>query len=92
MAASKSIKTPPRGFTEKFLENDGKLPIPDRQALYRREQRQYCLIGGAAGIIAGALLVGLGAEPAWAGWLVGALGLVSLWFGRPRPPLNRTRR
>ena len=77
-----------RRIVDRVLEQDGKLPIPDKHALYRRERRQYQVIGGAAGVVAAALLIGLGAEPAWFGWLVGAGSVVALYFGRPKPPIN----
>jgi ubiquinone biosynthesis protein len=80
-----------RKLVDQVLDTAGQLPIPDRQALYRRELRQYQLIGGAAALIAAALLIGLAAEPAWVGWLVGAVGLVALFLGRPRPPVKRNR-
>ena len=77
-----------RRLVDQVLANDGKLPIPDRQAMYRRERRQYQVIGGAAGIVAAALLIGLDADPGWLGWLIGAGSLVGLYVGRPRPPVN----
>lgn len=86
------LPTVARRLVDQVLQNDSGLPIPSRDALYRRERRQYRVIGGVAGIVAGALLIGLGAEPDWVGWLVGAIGLVSLYLGRPRPPLARRSR
>ena len=83
------LPTVGRRLVDQVLENDGKLPIPDRQVMYRRERRQYQVIGGAAGLIAGTLLIGLDAQPAWIGWLVGAFGLITIYLGRPKPPLNR---
>jgi len=53
------LPTVTRRLIDQVLTNDGKLPIPDRQAMYRRERRQYRVIAGAAGIVAGALLIGL---------------------------------
>lgn len=38
---------------------------------------------GAALLISGALLIGLGAEPPWPGWLMGALGLLLMMLARP---------
>jgi len=78
-----------RRLVDQALASDGKLPIPDRRALYRRERRQFRVIAGAAGIIAGALLLGLDAGPAWAGWGLGVVGVFGLYLGRPKPPLDR---
>jgi ubiquinone biosynthesis protein len=83
------LPTVARQLVDQVLQNDGALPIPNRDALYRRERRQYQVIGGAAGIVAGAVLIGLDAEPQWVGWIVGVIGLISLYLGRPRPPLDR---
>jgi len=83
------LPTVARQLVDQVLQNDGALPIPSRDALYRRERRQYQVIGGAAGIVAGAVLIGLDAEPQWVGWSVGVIGLISLYLGRPRPPLDR---
>ncbi len=80
-----------RRLVDQVLANDGQLPIPDRQTMHKRERRQYRVIAGAAGLIAGALLVGLDAKPEWVGWAVGAIGLITLYLGRPRPPLDRNR-
>ena len=85
------LPTVARKLVDQVLETDGKLPIPNRQAMHQREVRQYQLIGGAAGLIAAALMIGLDAEPVWAGWLVGAAGLISIALGRPKPPVNRSR-
>lgn len=78
-----------RRLVDQALANDGKLPIPDRQAIYRRERRQFRVIAGAAGIMAGALLIGLDAGPDWVGWGLGAAGVFGLYLGRPKPPLDR---
>jgi ubiquinone biosynthesis protein len=83
------LPTVARKLVDQVLETDGKLPIPDRQAMYRRELRQYQLIGGTAALIAAALMIGLGAQPAWAGWLLGVAAIVTLIIGRPKPPLKR---
>ncbi len=80
-----------RKLVDQVLDTAGQLPIPDRQMMYRRELRQYQLIGGAAALIAAALMIGLAAEPAWVGWLIGAAGLIVLFLGRPRPPVKRNR-
>lgn len=87
-----NLPTVARRLVDEALENGGKPPIPDQHALYRRERRQYQVIGGAAGIVAAALLVGLGAEPVWLGWAVGAVSLVALFLGRPKPPVNDARK
>ncbi len=78
-----------RRLVDQALASEGKLPIPDRLTMHRRERRQYRVIVGAAGIIAGALLIGLDAGPEWVGWGVGAIGAVALYLGRPKPPLGR---
>jgi len=57
--------------------------------MYRRERRQYQVIGGAAGLVAGALLIGLDAKPEWVGWAVGIVAFITLYLSRPKPPLNR---
>jgi len=83
------LPTVARTLVDQALEADGRLPIPDRQTMYRRAIRQYQLIGGAAGLIAAALLIGLDADPAWVGWLMGAAGLFAIFLGRPKPPVHR---
>ena len=85
------LPTVARKLVDQVLEADGRLPIPDRQTMHQREIRQYQLIGGSAGLIAAALMIGLQAEPTWVGWLLGAAGLVTIFLGRPRPPLTRNR-
>lgn len=85
------LPTVARTLVDQALEADGRLPIPDRQTMYRRAIRQYRLIGGAAGLIAAALLIGLDADPAWVGWLIGAAGLFAIFLGRPKPPVHRNR-
>lgn len=85
------MPTVARRLVDQVLANEGKLPVPDRQVMYRRERRQYLVIGGAAGLIAGALLIGLDARPEWIGWAVGAISLIALALGRPKPPLDRGR-
>ncbi|HJP37611.1 MAG TPA: ubiquinone biosynthesis regulatory protein kinase UbiB [Gammaproteobacteria bacterium] len=78
-----------RRLIDQVLAAESKSPIPDQQSLYRRERRQYRVIGGAAGIVAGALLIGLDANPKWVGWVVGVVSIIALYLGRPKPPLNR---
>jgi ubiquinone biosynthesis protein len=85
------LPTVARTLVDQALETDGRLPIPDRQTMYLRAIRQYRLIGGAAGLIAAALLIGLDADPAWVGWLIGAAGLFAIFLGRPKPPVHRNR-
>jgi len=80
------LPTVTRRLIDQVLANEGKLPIPDRQTIYRRERRQYQVIGGATGIIAGALLIGLDAKPDWIGWVISAVGLITLYLGRPKSP------
>jgi ubiquinone biosynthesis protein len=46
-------------------------------------RQRYALGVGATLLIGGVLFVGLQAEPAWVGWLLGAAGLATLWSGRP---------
>jgi len=83
------LPTVARKLVDQVLEADGRLPIPDRQTMYRRAIGQYRLIGGAAALIAAALMIGLEAEPAWVGWLLGAAGLIAMFLGRPKPAVNR---
>ena len=85
------LPTVARRLVDQVLATQGKLPIPDRQTMHRRERRQYQVIVGAAGLVAGALLIGLDAKPEWVGWAVGTVGLIALYLGRPQPPLNRNR-
>lgn len=58
-------------------------PAPRRNMERERERRQFRVIGGAAGLVAGALLIGLNADPGWLGWLVGGGGLLAIYQGRP---------
>ncbi|MSR09375.1 MAG: ubiquinone biosynthesis regulatory protein kinase UbiB [Gammaproteobacteria bacterium] len=39
---------------------------------------------GGALVIAGAVWLGLDTPPLWVGWLLGATGLLTLWFGKPK--------
>ncbi len=75
-----------RRLVDQVLENEGKLPIPDRQVMYQRAQRQYLVFAGSALIVAAALLIGLDARPQWLGWITGGAGLIALYAGRPKPP------
>jgi ubiquinone biosynthesis protein len=51
-----------------------------------RPRETYALVAGGILLLAGALLIGLRADPGWLGWTLGAAGLVTLWSGRPAPP------
>jgi ubiquinone biosynthesis protein len=77
-----------RHLVDQVLANEGKLPLPDKEAIYRRERRQYLAVIGAGLVIAGAILVGLEHNPEWLGWLAGAAGLAALWSARPQPPTS----
>jgi ubiquinone biosynthesis protein len=85
------LPTVARRLVDQVIENDGRLPIPDQQAIYKRERRQYRVIAGAAALIAGVLFIGLGAEPIWLGWCVAALGVGIIYAARPKPPVNRNK-
>jgi ubiquinone biosynthesis protein len=75
-----------RRLVDQVLENEGKLPIPDRQVMHQRAQRQYLVFAGSALIVAAALLIGLDARPQWLGWMTGGAGLIALYAGKPKPP------
>jgi ubiquinone biosynthesis protein len=74
-----------RRVVDQILATENRQPEINQQVMHRRERRQYQVIGGAAGLIAGSLLIGLDAKPEWVGWLVGAAGLIALFLGRPKP-------
>ncbi|MAF83750.1 MAG: ubiquinone biosynthesis regulatory protein kinase UbiB [Gammaproteobacteria bacterium] len=80
-----------RRLIDQVLAAEVRPQTPDQKTLFRRERRQYQVIGGAAGIVAGALLIGLDADPEWVGWFIGAMSLITLYLGRPKPPLDRHR-
>jgi len=80
-----------RRVVDQILATEDRQPEINQQAMHRRERRQYQVIGGAAGLISGALLIGLDAQPEWVGWLVGTAGLIALFLGRPKPPLGGNR-
>ncbi len=48
-----------------------------------REPSRYWLGCGASLLVSGVLFLGLGIDPEWIGWSLGAAGLVALWAGRP---------
>jgi ubiquinone biosynthesis protein len=72
-----------RRLIEQVQEHDRSPQRPDLRRGRMRETRQYRAMAGAAGLVAGALLIGLDAEPLWLGWIVGAAGLLGLYAGRP---------
>jgi ubiquinone biosynthesis protein len=80
------IPTVARRVMDQAMETEGKLPIPDAQSMYRRSRAQFMAFTGAAGLVAGAVLIGLEAEPAWLGWVACASGLGAIFAGRPKPP------
>jgi len=80
-----------RRVVDQILATENRPPGINQQAMHRRERRQYQVIGGAAGLIAGALLIGLDARPEWVGWVIGAAGLIAIFLGRPKPPLGGNR-
>ncbi len=78
------LPTVARQLVDQVLDNEGRLPLPDPKVIRQRERRQFLVISGAALVVAGALLIGLNAQPAVLGWLTGAAGLVALFAGRPK--------
>ncbi len=78
------LPTVARQLVDQVLDNEGKLPLPDPKVIRERERRQFLVITGAALVVAGALLIGLNAQPAVLGWLTGGAGLVALFAGRPK--------
>lgn len=75
-----------RRLVDHALENEGRLPIPDKDQVFQKAQSQYLAIVGAILIVAATLLFGLSAKPVWLSWLTGCAGAVSLYMGRPRRP------
>ncbi len=73
-----------RQLVDQALMQKGQLPLPDPREIRTRERRQFLAVSGAALLVAGALLIGLQASPAWLGWISGGAGLTSLLAGRPR--------
>jgi ubiquinone biosynthesis protein len=80
-----------RRVVDQILTTEYRQPEINQRAIHRRERRQFQVIGGAAGLIAGALLIGLDARPEWVGWLIGTAGLIAIFLGRPKPPLGGNR-
>jgi ubiquinone biosynthesis protein len=73
-----------RRFVEQWSAPPATEPPPERQATQEDRERSYALTVGAVLVLASAILLGLGGEPRWAGWLSGIAGIISLWAGRPR--------
>ncbi len=65
------------------VEQDEKPIGPDRATLRRWARSRYLAFSGAAALLAGAVLLGFGVAPVWAGWALGAAGLGLLFTGRP---------
>ncbi len=80
------LPTVARRLMDQAMETGGKLPIPDQDSIYRRSRQQFLVVTGAAALVAGAVLIGLDAQPSWLGWLVSAAGLSAMYLGRPKPP------
>jgi ubiquinone biosynthesis protein len=80
------IPTVARKVIDQAMEAEGKLQIPDQQVIYRRSRAQFRVFTGAAALVAGAVLIGLEAQPPWLGWAVCITGLVAIYLGRPKPP------
>ncbi len=76
------LPTVARKLMEKAHEEPA--PQPDRQSLLLWARRRYLAFSGAVSLLAGALLMGLQAEPAWLGWALGGLAAMLLFLGRPR--------
>ncbi len=66
------------------IEQDEKPLGPDRAQLERWAQSRYLGFAGAVVLLAGAVLLGLGVQPVWPGWVLGATGLGLLYAGRPQ--------
>jgi ubiquinone biosynthesis protein len=80
------LPTVARRLMDQAMETGGKLPIPDQDSIYRRSRQQFLVVTGAAALVAGAVLIGLDAQPSWLGWLVSTAGLSAMYLGRPKPP------
>jgi ubiquinone biosynthesis protein len=66
------------------LEDETRPLGPDPRLMLQVARGRYALLAGAALLVAAALLIGLRAEPAWAGWALGAVAAGLLVVGRPR--------
>ncbi len=62
------------------------LDVPEPGRRGAQGGASYAVLAGGSALIAGALLIGLDANPAWLGWTVGAAGLALLYAGRPGHP------
>jgi len=65
------------------IDQDEKPLGPDKAQLRRWARSRYLAFAGAVVVLAGAVLLGFGVQPAWTGWLLGAGGLGLLYTGRP---------
>ena len=81
--ALQNLPTVARLLVDRVLEHNGRVHPPDPEVSRARERRQFLTITGAALLVAGALLIGLDANPRWIGWLTGGAGLAALLSGRP---------
>jgi ubiquinone biosynthesis protein len=79
-----------RRFVEQMGEEQAApMPEPDKATDARADARApgtsawYGLAAGSALLLAGVVFIGLRAHPGWAGWLLGAAGLVVMWMQRP---------
>jgi len=82
------------GALRRFVENnsaEGPASATERSAAAPGNQAtaqggsasRYWLGCGAALLVSGVLFLGLGIDPQWVGWALGAGGLATLWAGRP---------
>jgi len=70
-------------LVDRLLENPRPRQYSERQTDRLDRRRLHLTITGGAVLIAGAILIGLQAQPPWIGWAGTAAGLVMLWLGRP---------
>ena len=66
------------------VEQDEKPLGPDRAQLERWARSRHFAFAGAVCVLGGAVLLGAAVQPVWAGWGLGAAGLVLLYMGRPQ--------
>ncbi len=78
-----ALQRMPRAVHRLLDRAEGRQVRIDHGGLDSRRNRWRQWTGGAL-LIAGALLLGLGAEPPWLAWLAGAGGLTLLFLSRPR--------